>query len=261
MGLTFKMYANESKGEKWPAVAYYWVLDPNTPLGTHPNAGATSQGRYQINFAPRIRDIYPEYMPDPLILVCPSDSSNGLRDAAESSCINTSSYLACPGSGVSAEAGHPNPDISPGDEIGIHGVAGSSYSYLGYVFDKLEITQNLSQLVAPETAGSLPIGTILNTFITAAGGTALDWSTVPASTQPAQVFEYIWNELLSVCSAIPTINAARVECGNRVADVDRGPIVVPPGAPSPLVPGDPFGTGTGDTIYRFREGIERFMIT
>jgi prepilin-type N-terminal cleavage/methylation domain-containing protein/prepilin-type processing-associated H-X9-DG protein len=255
MGLTFKMYANESKGEKWPATGYYWAMAPNVPLGTAPNTSSAG-GRYQVGFYPRIRDIYPEYMPDPAILICPSDASNALRNAADTSCINYVFGDLCPGSGFTATTG-----ALAGMEIGLMSFAGSSYNYLGYVFDKLEITQDLNTLVAPETLGSTAIGVILNTYIVAAGGTAVDWSTVPAPTQSAQVFEYIWNELLYSCTPMGSMWEQRVACGNNVADKDHGPIVVPPGAPAPLVPGDPFGTGDGDEIFRLREGIERFLIT
>ena len=257
MGLTFKMYGNESKGERWPAVGYNWNMRPNIPLGTAPN-NSSANGRYQVGFYPRIRDIYPEYMPDPMILVCPSDAANALREASDSSCINYVFGDPCPGSGFVAETG-----ALAGQEIGLMSFAGSSYNYLGWVFDKLEIEQYLDDLVAPDTAGGTAIGTILNVYITAAGGTAVDWSTVPAPTQSAQVFEYVWNELLYVCTPMGSNWEPRVECGNRVADVDRGPIVYPadPVPPAPFVAGDPLGTGNGDTIYRLREGIERFLIT
>ena len=260
MGLTFKMYANESKGERWPAVGYYWPVSSNTPLGTFPNDD--SAAAYQLSFAPRIDDIYPEYMPDPAILICPSDSDNDLRDVADSSCIAASDYEPCPNSGNIDDDGSSCGNGTPGVHCGFMEQAGDSYAYLGWVFDKLAISQDLDTLVAPDTALGIPIGVILNTFISAAGGTPVDWGTVPAPTQTTQVFEYIWNELL-VCDALDEVTQGvqKLACANNTADRDWGPIVVPPTAPSPLVPGDPFGTGTGDTIYRLREGIERFLIT
>jgi prepilin-type N-terminal cleavage/methylation domain-containing protein/prepilin-type processing-associated H-X9-DG protein len=258
MGLTFKMYANESKGERWPAVGYYWPVSANAALGVFPNDDSSEA--YQLSFAPRIDDIYPDYMPDPTILICPSDASNGLRNTEQISCISASDYEPCPGSGNVDDDGSSCGNGTPGVECGIMERAGSSYAYLGWVFDKLAISQDLNTLVAPETQLGIPIGIILNTFITAGGGTPVDWSTVPAPTQTTQVFEYIWNELLP-CDSLPETDPAKLVCANGTADRDWSPIVVPPTAPAPLVPGDPFGTGDGDTIYRLREGIERFLIT
>lgn len=49
MGVVFKMYANESKGQKWP---------PKT---------------VQMSFVPEPASIYPEYLSDVNVLICPSD--------------------------------------------------------------------------------------------------------------------------------------------------------------------------------------------
>jgi prepilin-type N-terminal cleavage/methylation domain-containing protein len=252
MGLTFKMYANESKGERWPAVGYYWPINPNYTIGTPPNDNPTES--FQISFAPRVRDIYPEYMPDPAILICPSDSSNGLRDATEISCINYTRRDACAGSGNTEDTTGDGCAQAPFGaapiECGIMESAGSSYAYLGFVFDKLGAVQNLME----NFNGGLAIGTILNIF----ASPDEDWSQVPAPTQPTQVFDYIWTELI-VCTAMPCTDVptceARRACGNNAADRDLGPIVNPEDTSLP------YGTGDGDTIYRFREGIERFMIT
>ncbi len=54
MGIIYKMYANESKGEKFPSK----VLDP----------------AYVDTFGPEPRAIYPEYLTDLNILYCPSDA-------------------------------------------------------------------------------------------------------------------------------------------------------------------------------------------
>ncbi len=60
MGLIFKMFANESKGEKWPHV--------------HCVSGdACEVTGIEVNF--QASQLYPEYMTDINILVCPSDSS------------------------------------------------------------------------------------------------------------------------------------------------------------------------------------------
>ncbi|MFA6240211.1 MAG: DUF1559 domain-containing protein [Candidatus Hydrogenedentales bacterium] len=50
MGIVYKMYTNESKGEKYP---------PKTTAG--------------LNACPYMTSLYPEYLTDPIVMVCPSD--------------------------------------------------------------------------------------------------------------------------------------------------------------------------------------------
>jgi prepilin-type N-terminal cleavage/methylation domain-containing protein/prepilin-type processing-associated H-X9-DG protein len=67
MGIIFKMYANESKGERFPRVAG----DP--PWGPAPNApGCTGAHGPQFETGPKQDSIYPEYLTDPNVLYCPS---------------------------------------------------------------------------------------------------------------------------------------------------------------------------------------------
>ena len=72
LGLVFKMYANESKGEKWPMLKRY-----RRPGG--------SEDCSVINAADHLifegYDVYPEYMSDCAIMVCPSDADG--NDYAE----------------------------------------------------------------------------------------------------------------------------------------------------------------------------------
>jgi len=75
-GLIFKMYANESKGEKWPFATIYY--DPST------------QKSKDSKYIPS--GVYPEYLTDPSILICPSDaqaSVDNLKDAAGNYCFTT----------------------------------------------------------------------------------------------------------------------------------------------------------------------------
>ena len=54
MGIVFKMYANESDGEKFPQM--------------EPDSGS-------VSFGPDISQIYPEYLTDVAVMICPSDAS------------------------------------------------------------------------------------------------------------------------------------------------------------------------------------------
>ena len=63
MGLVFKMYANESKGQMYPPMQRQWC-----------EADGVLQNRDAPEAIPDGYAIYPEYLSDPFILVCPSDA-------------------------------------------------------------------------------------------------------------------------------------------------------------------------------------------
>jgi prepilin-type N-terminal cleavage/methylation domain-containing protein/prepilin-type processing-associated H-X9-DG protein len=75
LGLILKMFANESKGEKFPPMQgladYYTDADP----GGLP-AGCTN-GQDEPELSPRVSEIYPEYLTDYNVLVCPSANDAG----------------------------------------------------------------------------------------------------------------------------------------------------------------------------------------
>jgi len=64
IGLVFKMYANESKGEKFPPNKYR-DMDSSTNLCDRVNLTFFFQGD----------SVYPEYLSDANVLICPSDST------------------------------------------------------------------------------------------------------------------------------------------------------------------------------------------
>jgi prepilin-type N-terminal cleavage/methylation domain-containing protein/prepilin-type processing-associated H-X9-DG protein len=66
MGLVFKMYGNESKGGQWPSLKKY-------NNGT-PRLQCTDGRPNNINQVFSVVDVYPEYMTDFNLLVCPSDA-------------------------------------------------------------------------------------------------------------------------------------------------------------------------------------------
>lgn len=104
MGIIFKMYANESKGEKFPRCRPY-VNDDGTETCTNPNI------EYQFFFDPT--QVYPEYLTDPNTVVCPSDS-DGRSDV---------------------EAGRFNVGRDPNNPINACRIDWASYMYLGWAVD------------------------------------------------------------------------------------------------------------------------------
>lgn len=70
-GIVFKMFANESKGEKWPHIA-------TETEDTHPGV-CDKPSTCDVFFSGP--DVYPEYLTDANILICPSDPTS--KDSVE----------------------------------------------------------------------------------------------------------------------------------------------------------------------------------
>ncbi len=109
LGLTLKMYSGESRGSKLPPV-----------LGDQP-WGATLpaecvDGRTRASLAPDMSALFPEYLSDPNVLICPSDPEAGIDNPA----------------GVVGNA--------PGQNCFYNGqpsYADQSYLYYGFALDKV----------------------------------------------------------------------------------------------------------------------------
>ncbi len=240
IGLSLKMYANESKGEVFPAIAFFWPVNPDQPRDSTNNADT---GNLQTNFGPRPTQIYPEYMPDPKILICPSDPDNDIRNATNAGCIALSNRHACPGSGRQRNS----------IDVGIVDFIQESYFYVGWVFDKIAVQQTLDV----GYTGGFSIEEILNALENLEPNPEVfDLSAVPAPTQAVQVFEHFLNRWITQCLFLigPDVAAAQ-DCFNQLSDRDWRPIVNPDDTTQPL------GNGDTDTVFRLREGIERFLIT
>lgn len=190
LGLSLKMYANEARGERWPRVQG----DP--PYGMQADAVGcdveTLQDDFQTAFAPNTRALVPEYLPDPAILLCPSDPANGSDNPlriAEDDGSNTCQWVGT---------------ITNADE---------SFNYLGYVIDQGSDDD-------PQT--TVPF---------------------PGPTQVVGFASFVVPVLFNVDPADDVTLDGDLNLENVGMD------------------GLGAGNGAGDTIYRLREGIERFLIT
>jgi prepilin-type N-terminal cleavage/methylation domain-containing protein/prepilin-type processing-associated H-X9-DG protein len=188
-GLVYKMYANEASGGKLPTIQLDVVLELSPPL--------------YFAAGPRIRAIYPEYMTDPSILICPSDPGDTvdtLKDPTTGQ-WNIQEFLR-------------------GGQEGVKAVD-ASYGYFGWLFDKcgdadpaVTISEGAPQLGAAVEA---------------------DMNSIGPEQWLRGLEDFYVNRLLG-CFC------------NGAADED---LSVPAG----------IGNGGGSTVYRLREGIERFLIT
>lgn len=203
-GLVFKMYSGESKGERFPTFQasverLYDNAESLTPTGSNYSIYA---------FNPNIHQIFPEYLTDPAVLVCPSNSHITAGNLKNSKGEWVMQYAFDRGDGQAAR------------DAGIHLVM-NSYMYFGYALDRCNATDTQMPLVP---------------FASTSQG-------------PAQY----WKASASV------IMGLRLSGGDMsVADKDVTSDMVSTVFGMPM---SPDGNGGGDTVYRLREGIERFLIT
>jgi len=249
LGLSLKMYSNEDKGERMPPIQFQWYWNPSSDRLAAPNDDAGDNTL--LDFLPRVTTLYPEYMPDPNITICPSDQDNDVREADEPTCIAVNENWGCEGSGAGGRCltdYSAIPQNVGATSCGIIDDAQDSYAYLGWVFDKLDVNQNLGDNVSGQ---ALSIGQILQ--IT---GSPPSVDNVSAPTQTTQPFEYFLNDWVVDCTPLTTSDViAAQDCYNNAPDQDFSPVV------DPANPTQPYGIGDTDTIFRLREGIERALIT
>jgi prepilin-type N-terminal cleavage/methylation domain-containing protein/prepilin-type processing-associated H-X9-DG protein len=184
-GIIFKMYANESRGEQYPHIQLY--------IGQN-QAGDTELSGAS---APNLQAIYPEYMTDPTLLLCPSDgrdSIDSITDDQGNFDVHIPRYLG--GSADNADA---------------------SYGYWGWLFDKVKDTDPYA-----------PMGDDFARIFKRTSDT-------PGPLQMLQGFDWLGQQ---------------IEATGRWDHI-TGDLHTEPG----------LGNSGGSTIYRMREGIERFMIT
>lgn len=226
MGLALKMYSNESKGEKMPRAGYYNAMEVNCDAvdgngnPTYPAVSVQAEFTFLFNWD----DMYPEYLPDQNVIVCPSDAGFGIDDLTNPVTNVVDVFRKC-SSGRGWE------------------MADGSYVYLGHTFDKAAD----DDAVAPFASLGL-----LASFC--ADDDALPNVTVP----PLSVQFGAWFDV--VVLGVATNPAGFVQLVNEDFDIGDGGVDGTFNA-SALAPTGFAGNGDGHTIFRLREGIERFLIT
>jgi len=213
-GLVFKMYANESRGERYPYTLGELGLQTVDCEGSNPTLAPV--GNEDVLAAgPDLRTIYPEYISDVNVFVCPSDANPDFP-------FNPEGFATLPF----------NCDES--DNGGLESVD-DSYVYLGYVFDK--------------TCSSDP------TFDTSTFTSLLgDPISAQGNAQLGVAITAIVGKGQGLIGGGITINA-------QDQDIDCGDITDAAALIGVTTPPEELGNGSGCTIYRLREGIERFLIT
>ncbi len=200
-GIVYKMYGNESRGEKWPTVMYQGH-DSCAPTG--------------VLITPLSSQLYPEYLTDPNLFVCPS----GTRLKAEQMYTAAGECILDPDlddDGMPDTCAHWWP-------------ATYAYNYYGWAFDDS----------SNDSLYKIGIG-----VAAAAIGITLPDGIDPATLIPIQPL--LWYQISSTAPNPDT--PALLQSFMSLADNDMNLNYSALGGPS------------SKTLYRLREGIERFFIT
>ena len=129
MGVIFKMYANEAPGEKFPTMQAGY-LPWRSVTGRAPT----------LDLAPNIFALYPEYLTDAMVLVCPSDPEASeadtlFRDDAGNLCVGSYTVPSSDNKQMCAS------------------VTDISYGYLGWTIDQYTPSKGSSPFTSDSAMG------------------------------------------------------------------------------------------------------------
>lgn len=189
-GLVLKMYAGENHGS-YPRID----LDDEFGKSFVLLSEGCEEGDDGLNFMFEFTQVFPEYLTDTSVLVCPSDPLAGSDSAL--GIVNDAGGHVCPWTNYPSK---PH----------------QSYLYHGFVMDRVD---------ADDPSGIIP-------------------TPMGPVTGPGQLF-LIATNILAYRDYDPS-NDHKID-----ADISAPPAMAGMG----------FGNGGSDTVYRLREGIERFLIT
>ncbi len=206
-GLVYKMYAGESKGEKFPRtyIGMGQMYDCNG--SARPFATQGSPLDVHLSLGPDGNAIFPEYLTDVWIMVCPSSSSSHDYGDSEEDCL-FDRVTGAPLYGVNCAEGWMG-----------NNAIDNSYNYTGWLTDRIDGDD-------PQ----VPISAVSPIIVGLGGDPITQTDPIPAQ---AAAF------LFGLAGALP-------DPGDK--DLD-----------SSILPNN--GSGGSNTIYRLREGIERFVIS
>lgn len=219
MGLSLKMYANESRGEKFPRWGYYYETQVDCSDPTYPVIpGNEANNTFLFN----MDDVFPEYLPDMNVIVCPSDAGMSVDD------------LVNPVTGTIDVSRKCDDDTYGGWEK-----TDESYAYLSHTFDKAKESDPsdaygnlgfIGTFCDDDDNNPVPVGNLGVQFAAWFGYMAISTGTDPAGFTSGVDGDWDISDVAAVGFDVSTYQ--------------------------------PFmGNGNSNTLYRLREGIERFLIT
>jgi prepilin-type N-terminal cleavage/methylation domain-containing protein/prepilin-type processing-associated H-X9-DG protein len=198
-GIIYKMYSGEARGGRFPPMQFE----------------AFSLRHAEIAVGPMVKSIYPEYLTDPALILCPSDPNSTIDDVRDP---------------VTGQA----EIVDDHDEIDL------SYAYIGWMLDKCD-----------DGAPQIDVQSIFDILPGLPHNFILDNPEASGPLQFINLFTAIVGEVI-VARAGLSGDDSTIAASFRVVDGDKT---------VGNYEGQPMGNGNGNTLYRLREGIERFLIT
>ena len=146
-GLVFTMYASESEGSMFPRMQTSWepIHDCDNDVEVYPGQPFVGAPTHWLN--PQFDEVYPEYLTDAGITVCPSNATwNSENYSSGASGINEVSKVCF--------APVPGPSFVQFDsKRGLAQVA-ENYFYTGYVLDRVDATDPIEAISVLEPAST-----------------------------------------------------------------------------------------------------------
>lgn len=214
LGLMFKMYANEARGEKWPTLSMYGE-------GNESDGLALCDEPWNGHIFFEGSQVYPEYLTDANVLICPSDSA-----------------------GAEAVERKWRVDDDPARELLPCKFNSTSYVYMGWAISENMVTW-------PGGDVNAPVFSDVSAFLDGNGD--VDETQVIPAMMSADLDPSVLAALSVVWEAIDG-NLAN----SHLADEDVNVQSVLNAASMGHLFDD---AGSPATVYRLREGIERFFVT
>jgi len=214
LGVIFKMYSNEARG-MFPRIHgdEPWGITP--PTSCDGAVTARTAGDAVAILSPNMAAVYPEYLTDPKVLVCPSDPDATTDNPYKQ--LTDAPGQVCPYRGF----------ISNGNV---------SYTYFGFALNKINSTD-------PTIDSSL---------------LQSDMQSVPVYAQMGYLLMAITKNPLNPNGAFSDGNPNNDgELDKDVNNSTAEGVVASMATPA----GQHLGNAGDATIYRLKEGVERFMIT
>ncbi|HOZ47284.1 MAG TPA: DUF1559 domain-containing protein [Candidatus Hydrogenedentes bacterium] len=212
-GIVFKMYSGEAEGGQFPALQL---------------EGDLLDGDSYAAAAPLVNSIYPEYLTDPSVFLCPSDPDATEEDFKWQP--DQTSYASFDASTMNV--GDWNISVyEPDHDIGVKD-ADASYAYFGWVFDRLEPYEQHPEYYMPANA---PEAQALYSAI---------GETMPDDLTGLQAPTQLLQSLISVALRYLETNDLSAIYGNAEC----------------VYHGENCGNGGGPIVYHLAEGVERYAI-
>jgi prepilin-type N-terminal cleavage/methylation domain-containing protein/prepilin-type processing-associated H-X9-DG protein len=240
MGLALKMYASETRSHKFPPVhvelSHAHKLNPD-------NISIQIDDRLIYAFNPRIQAIFPEYLTATKVMICPSDAGNRLDARGDDTvCITFDNSW-------DEDSNHPLIEDGCIDELQ------DSYIYLGWAFDKDGNDGDPTQYNVTFLEESLyPVGAYLNFRpVDDEFNTSIWFPTQSVATFTKahnRSFKHLFDALINVNDGYKKF----IKPWDANQKLDE--MVIENFDPTVI-----YGNGNSNTVFRLREGIERFMIT